>query len=276
MSDWNPWTPIRLLWKRRDLLWQFTKRNVQTGFRGSYLGILWVVLGPLLMLGVYTFVFGVVFGGGFETTLEGETIRKEGVDFALGIFLGLSVLNLISGVLGSCSTLIVSNPNFVKKVVFPLEVLPVAQVGNLLFHYVVCLLLCLAGMFLLGDGLSANCVWVPLVVAPVALMALGIGWLLSALGVFFRDLAQLTQVFGMVLLYASGVFYSASMIPPKFWMFLRLNPVLHVIDQLRQLVLWQTGPDWGKVGLLWLSGIIIFQIGFWIFQKLRMDFADVL
>ena len=197
MSDWNPWTPIRLLWKRRDLLWQFTKRNVQTGFRGSYLGILWVVLGPLLMLGVYTFVFGVVFGGGFETTLEGETIRKEGVDFALGIFLGLSVLNLISGVLGSCSTLIVSNPNFVKKVVFPLEVLPVAQVGNLLFHYVVCLLLCLAGMFLLGDGLSANCVWLPLVVAPVALMALGIGWLLSALGVFFRE-GQYTLTFVVI------------------------------------------------------------------------------
>ena len=122
MNDWNPYTPVKLLWMRRDLLWQFTKRNIQTGFRGSYLGVFWVVLGPLMMLGLYSFVFGVVFGGGFESIQNGgERVRLEGVDYALGIFLGLSVLNLVSGALASCSTLIVSNPNFVKKVVFPLE-----------------------------------------------------------------------------------------------------------------------------------------------------------
>jgi lipopolysaccharide transport system permease protein len=277
MNDWNPCTPVKLLWMRRDLLWQFTKRNVQTGFRGSYLGVFWVVLGPLMMLGLYSFVFGVVFGGGFEGVLDGgERVRLEGVDYALGIFLGLSVLNLVSGSLASCSTLIVSNPNFVKKVVFPLEILPVAQVGNLLFNFMISLLLCLAGLMILGPGLSVTFLWIPFILFPVILIIAGIGWLVSALGVFFRDLAQLTQIIGMILLYASGVFYSVSMVPPNFWQFLRFNPILQVIDQLRRVALWQVEPNLVKIGVLWLVGLFFFQLGYWVFRRLRPDFADVL
>jgi lipopolysaccharide transport system permease protein len=203
-------------------------------------------------------------------------VRLEGVDYALGIFLGLSVLNLVSGALASCTTLIVSNPNFVKKVVFPLEILPVAQVGNLLFNFLISLLLCLVGMALLGPGLSLMFLWIPLILFPVILIIAGIGWLISALGVFFRDLAQLTQILGMILLYASGVFYSVSMVPASFWQFLRFNPILQVIDQLRRVALWQIEPSLVKIGILWLVGLLIFQFGYWVFSRLRPDFADVL
>ncbi len=276
MADLNPLTPIMLLWKRRELLWQFTKRNVQTGFRGSYLGAFWLVISPLLMLGLYTFVFGVVFGGSFEnTSAAGEKIKLAGINYALGIFLGLSVLNLITGVLGSSSTLITFNPNFVKKVVFPLEILPVAQAGNLIFQFGISLLLCFAGLIFLGPGASPLMLWTPLILFPVVLIALGVGWLLSALGVFFRDLAQLTQFVGMLLLYASGVFYSTSMIPAKFWLFLKWNPILHIIDQLRKTALWQVEPDYVSLGFLWISGFLIFQVGFWVFRRLRPDFADL-
>ncbi len=277
LQDWNPATPARSLWKRRDLLWQFTKRNVQSGFRGSVLGVFWVVLSPLLMLGLYTFVFGVVFGGGFEQVVaDGAVVRKEGVSYALGIFLGLSVMNLVSGTLSSCATLVVANPNFVKKVVFPLEVLPVAQVGNLAFNFCICLLLCLVGAVTVGDGFSSAWVWLPLIILPVFLIALGAGWLLASMGVFFRDLGQLTQFLGMVLLYASGVFYSVGKIPAAYWTFLKWNPVLHIVDQLRQVVLWQTVPDGRTILLLWVSGLMVFQGGYWVFQRLRPDFADVL
>jgi len=277
LQDLNPATPVCRLWQRRDLLWQFTKRNVQTGFRGSYLGVFWVVLSPLMMLALYTFVFGVVFGGNFEQAgADGEVVRKEGAGYALGIFLGLSMLNLFSGTLSSCSTLVVANPNFVKKVVFPLEVLPVAQVGNLAFNYCICLVLCLLGALFFGGGVNGTWLWIPVIMVPVILASLGVGWLLSSLGVFFRDLAQLTQFLGMVLLYASGVFYSVSKIPPGYWSVLKWNPLLHAVDQLRQVVLWQTAPVGERVLYIWVSSLVIFQVGYWVFQRLRMDFADVL
>ena len=277
LKDWNPVTPLILLNMRRDLLWQFTKRNIQSGFRGSLLGVFWVVLSPLLMLALYTFVFGVVFGGSFEQlNAEGQLVRKDGASYALGIFLGLSVMSLISGTLSSSATLIVSNPNFVKKVVFPLEVLPVAQVGNLAFNFSISLGLCLIGAILVGDGFCMAWIWLPLIILPIVFISLGTGWLLASLGVFFRDIAQLTQFLGMVLLYASGVFYSIEKIPESYWNFLKLNPVLHIVDQLRQAILWQEIPDPDILIMLWVSSLVVFQVGYWVFQRLRSDFADVL
>ena len=277
LKDWNPVRPLLLLNMRRDLLWQFTKRNIQSGFRGSLLGVFWVVLSPLLMLALYTFVFGVVFGGSFEQlNAEGHLVRKDGASYALGIFLGLSVMSLISGTLSSSATLIVSNPNFVKKVVFPLEVLPVAQVGNLAFNFSISLGLCLIGAILVGDGFCMAWIWLPLIILPSVFISLGTGWLLASLGVFFRDIAQLTQFLGMVLLYASGVFYSVGKIPETYWNFLKLNPVLHIVDQLRQAILWQEIPDRNILIMLWVSSLVVFQAGYWVFQRLRSDFADVL
>ena len=277
LKDWNPVTPLTLLNMRRDLLWQFTKRNIQSGFRGSLLGVFWVVLSPLLMLALYTFVFGVVFGGSFEQlNAEGHLVRKDGASYALGIFLGLSVMSLISGTLSCSATLIVANPNFVKKVVFPLEVLPVAQVGNLAFNFSISLVLCLIGATLVGDGFCMAWIWLPLIILPSVFISLGIGWLVASIGVFFRDIVQLTQFLGMVLLYASGVFYSVGKIPEIFWSFLRLNPVLHIVDQLRQAILWQEIPDRDILIMLWVSSLVVFQTGYWVFRRLRSDFADVL
>ena len=277
LKDWNPVTPLTPLNMRRDLLWQFTKRNIQSGFRGSLLGVFWVVLSPLLMLALYTFVFGVVFGGSFEQlNAEGHLVRKDGASYALGIFLGLSVMSLISGTLSCSATLIVANPNFVKKVVFPLEVLPVAQVGNLAFNFSISLVLCLIGATLVGDGFCMAWIWLPLIILPSVFISLGIGWLVASLGVFFRDIVQLTQFLGMVLLYASGVFYSVGKIPEIFWSFLRLNPVLHIVDQLRQAILWQEIPDRDILIMLWVSSLVVFQTGYWVFRRLRSDFADVL
>lgn len=279
MNALNPVKSFGDLWRHRGIILQFSKRYVQMGFRGSALGALWIVLGPLLMLGLYSFVFGSVFKGSFSITTDAGILHAKGVDFALGIFLGLIVLNLFSGVLGAGSGLIVSNPNFVKKVVFPLEILPVALVGQLLFNFAMSLVLCLIGLGLLGPGVSVSWLWAPLVILPVILMGIGLAWMFSAIGVFLRDVGQLAPFLGSVLLYASAVFYPVSLIQEKepiFWMILKWNPALHCVDQLRRVLLWGLEPNWNRLFFVWVAGIVMFQLGAWVFHRLREDFADLL
>ncbi len=260
--------------RHRHLLWQFLVRNVKTQHRGSYLGAFWLVANPLLMLGLYTFVFGVVFGGRFGVK-PGETT----LDYAFGVFLGLTVLNLFSATLGSAPGIIVGQPNFVKKVVFPVEVLPLAQVGALAHNMLISLGLCLVGVAFLGDGLSWQALWIPVILAPVLFLAIGVAWFLSALGVFLRDVNHVTQFLGMVALYSSGVFYSASKareVAPEFWIVLKWNPLIHVIECLRQVTLWGQDLNFLHLGYAWGTGLLAFVLGAYVFQSLRPGFADVL
>ncbi len=281
MNDWNPVQSVASLWKRSDIIYQFTRRYIQLGFRGSMLGIFWIVLGPLLMLGLYSFVFGSVFGGSFEKTLaNGEILTAKGVDYALGIFIGLSVLNLFTGVLGICSSLIVTNPNFVKKVVFPLEILPVAQVGQLTFNFMVNLVLCLLGIAILGPGVQMQWIWLPVIILPLLFLGVGLAWFVSAVGVFVRDIGQLSPFIGAVLLYSSAVFYPVSKLNEEeyqyFWAFLKWNPLLHGVDQLRQVLMWGMEPSYASISQLWVSGAVFYLLGHWTFTRLRDDFADLL
>ena len=266
--------PIVSLFKRSELLWQFLLRNVKSRHRGSFLGALWLVMNPLLMLSLYVFAFGVVFGGRFTDSPDESTL-----DYALGIFLGLNVLGLVSGIIGASPGLIVGQPNFVKKVVFPLEILPAAMTGALAYDLLIGLGLCLIGIAIFGPGLTLSVFYVPVILGPVFLMALGLSWFFSALGVFVRDIGHLGSFLGLALLYASGVFYSAEkaeMAAPGIWSFLQWNPLLQIIDSLRQVTLWGGELDWWKVGYAWIFGIIVFVCGAWFFNRLRTAFADVL
>lgn len=231
------------------------------------------------MLGLYSFVFG-LFGGFFDIEDgQGGRLRAEGVDYALGIFLGLTVLNLINGVLSSSPALIVGNPNFVKKVVFPLDVLPVAVVGQFGFNFAVSFVLCLLGLALLGPGAGWVWLWTPVVLIPLVFLVLGLAWLLSACGVFLRDTGQLTPFLGTALLYSSAVFYPVSLVAkeyPGIWVFLKWNPILHGVDQLRQILLWGMEPDFSWVLYLWAVGVGTLFAGHWVFHRLREDFADLL
>ena len=142
---------ILSVYQNRGLLWQFLLRNVRQRHRGSILGSLWLVLNPLLMLSLYVFVFGIVFGGRFTDSPSESTL-----DYALGVFLGLCVMNLVSGTIGSSPTIIVSQPNFVKKVVFPLDVLPIAHIGAMSYDLLIGLALCLSGVCFFGSGFSQS------------------------------------------------------------------------------------------------------------------------
>ena len=262
--------PVPALWRHRSLVWQFIVRNVEVRHKGSHLGLVWSFANPLLMLALYVFVFGFVFGGSFNA-IPGETK----VDYGLGIFVGLSIFHFVSEVLGQAPTVIVANPNFVRKVVFPLEILPVATVGASFFHFLISIGLALLGVAFLGPGIGTGVLWLPVIVVPVLLWGLGVAWLLSALGVFFRDINQLVGFLTMALMFASAVFYPASKIPPEAWAVLRLNPLIHAIELSRDAALWGLPMSIPHLAYLWASGVTACIVGYYTFRRLRTAFADV-
>ncbi|WP_438479464.1 ABC transporter permease [Oleiharenicola lentus] len=254
----------------RELLWQFTLRNVELRHKGSHLGLVWSFLNPLLMLGLYVMVFGYIFDGKF-----GVTANETRVDYALGIFLGLTLFHFISEVLGTSPALIVGNPNFVKKVVFPLEILPAAAVATAFFHMLISLCLAVICLLLFGIPLTPEFLWLPVIIVPVVLLALGMAWFFSALGVFIRDIGQMVQFVSMVLMWASGVFYSAQK-HPEAWIYLRFNPLLLAIDLIRDAVLWARPINFNHLGYVYLFSIGVCLIGHIAFKRMKPAFADVL
>ena len=270
-ASFAPLAFVTDLWRQRELLWQFTLRNVEMRHKGSHLGLIWSFLNPLLMLGLYTLVFGYIFGGKF-----GILPNETKVDYALGIFFGLTLFQFFAEVLGVSPLAIVGNPNFVKKVVFPLEILPAANVGGAIFHLLISLGLTLISVVLFGQGIGWGILWLPVIIAPLVLVALGTAWLFSALGVFFRDLGQFMQFLTMALMYASAVFFSASKIPPAIWVFLRFNPLLLAIELARDAALWQRPLNFHHLAYLYATGVLACYLGHLAFRKMKPAFADVL
>jgi len=269
-------TAFHRLARRRDLLWQFTVRAIEMKHRGSYLGMLWAVLNPLLMLGLYVFVFSTIFGGRFNA-LPDETK----MDYALGLFLGLVFFNVLSETLGVAPTLVVSNTNLVKKVVFPLEILPLAQLGASWFNFLINGVLLLAGIATLGRGFTLHgLMCLPVIILPHLLLTIGLGWLLAALGVFFRDIQHVVQFVAQIILYASAIFYSPQLIQkapwPWAWEILKWNPLLHTVDLARDALLWQHPIDRHHLLFTYLAGGAAFVLGGWCFKKLQPAFADVI
>lgn len=270
LAGLNPVAPLRQLAARRELLWQFTKRNFEQRHKGSYLGIAWAVLNPLLMLGLYYIVFGKIIS---------KVSAAESADFALNLLVGLTIFHFLAEVIGQSPTLIVANPNLVKKVVFPVEILPVANLGASLVNFGVSLTLVVIGQALFGSqGLNLTILWLPLLLVPIILLGAGVGWLLSAAGVFLRDITQTTQFASMVLMYVSAVFFSVQSIQhyPALWSVLKLNPVLQSIRLCRETILQHHDLNLPLLGWLYLASLLAFVFGHACFAALRPSFSDVL
>jgi len=258
------------LWTHRELLWQFTLRNVELRHKGSHLGLIWSILNPLLMLSLYVLVFGYIFGGKF-----GVLPNESSADYALGIFLGLTLFHFVAEVLGIAPSIIVGNPNFVKKVVFPLEILPAANVGGAIVHLLISFALVLVSMVVFGISLSIGWFWMPVIILPVVLLGLGVAWLVSALGVFLRDIGQVMQFISTALMWASGVFFSAQHYPAA-WPYLRYNPLLLAIDLTRDAVLWARPLNFHHLSYLYAVGFAACWLGHLAFRRMKPAFADVL
>lgn len=271
----NPPTSLlslaRSLWRHRELISQMTRREVVGRYRGSVMGLAWSFFNPILMLVVYTFVFSVVFKARWGT---GSDDSQTG--FAIVLFVGMIVYGLFAEMANRAPGLILSNVNYVKKVIFPLEILPVVGLGAALFHSLISLGVLLVAILLIKGSLAWTVIFFPLILMPLLIATLGVAWFLASIGVFVRDVGQTVGIFTTVLMFISPVFYPITSLPGKYQIWLMLNPITFVIEQSRAVMIFGKQPDWAGLGIYVGASLIVAWAGYWWFQKTRKGFADVL
>jgi lipopolysaccharide transport system permease protein len=261
----------RSLWRNRQLILQMTKREVVGRYQGSALGLIWTFLNPVFMLAVYTFVFSVVFQARWG--VGGEESRTQ---FAVVLFVGMIVHGLFAEVLNRAPGLVLSNVNYVKKVVFPLEILPVVSIGAALFHSLISLGVLLIAFVLFNGYLQWTAVLVPLILLPLVILTLGLAWMLASLGVFLRDVGQTIGIITTVMLFLAPVFYPVTALPEEIRPWIMANPLTFIIEQAREVLIWGRMPDWIGLGCYTAVAVAITWAGYAWFQKTRKGFADVL
>ena len=272
-SIWSLLNPLEMgrdLLKQRRLLWKFTVRNIEMQHKGSFLGGAWTLLQPVFLFAVYAFVFLAVFDSRFGV-IEAETR----IDYAIGLFLGLLLVQVVQEALAASPHLILGHPNFVKKVVFPVEILPAALVGAAAFRCLVGLMLVFAAVMVWGTPLTWSALWIVPLFLCLIFVSLGCAWTFAAIGVFVRDVAPVVQLLSVLLMFARAVFYSFDSIPANF-AFLRYNPLLVIVEQSRAVLLWHLPPDPAALLYTGVSSIGSCLAGYAIFSGLREAFADVL
>lgn len=257
-------------WRNRQLIRNLVQREVLGRYKGSVLGIFWSLATPIFMLAVYTFVFSVVFkarwGGGSDSKTE----------FALLLFAGLIIFNLFSECIGRAPGLILANVNYVKKVVFPLEVLPWVSMGSALFHFAVSLGVWLVAYLVLFGVPHWHVVLLPLVVLPLVLFVMGLSWALASLGVYLRDVGQIIGLVITVLMFLTPIFYPASALPEAYQPLMFFNPLTLPIEMARDMLYWSKVPQLGTLAIYTAGAGAFAMLGFAWFQKTRKGFADVL
>ncbi|EPH2692817.1 ABC transporter permease [Klebsiella aerogenes] len=266
----SPWEIVRTFVRHRKLIINLTRREITGRYKGSLFGILWSFFNPIFMLVVYTFVFSFIFNARWSV----ESTSKA--EFALVLFAGLIVFNFFSECAIKAPGTILSNVNYVKKVIFPLEILPIVNALSVLFHACVSISVWLI-FYIIEIGLPHVTVLLfPIFLLPLFVFVLGIGWLLSSLGVFLRDVGQLISIFVTALMFLSPIFYPVTAIPEKYRPLLNLNPLAPAISQFREIFYWGTIPSM-SIYATYLFGCALFAwFGFIVFQKTRKGFADVL
>lgn len=258
------------LWRNRALVALLVKRDVVGRYRGSLFGILWSFFHPVFMLIIYTFVFSIVLGARWN---EGSDSK---VEFALVLFAGLMVFNLFAEVLNRAPNLIVSNVNYVKKVVFPLEILPWVTIGAALFHTLVSFSVWVIFHAIFFGAPHLTLFLFPLVLLPVVLLVAGVSWLVASLGVYLRDVGQVVGVVTTALLFLSSIFYPITALPESYRTVLYLNPLVSLVEQARDSLMWGNIPSVRAWLVLLSVGVATAWLGFAWFQKTRKGFADVL
>ena len=257
-------------WRNRSLIKSLVKREIIGRYRGSIFGLLWSFINPVFMLLVYTFVFSVVFqakwGGGSDSKVE----------FALILFAGLIMFNLFAECINRAPSLIISNTNYVKKVVFPLEILPWVSLGAALFHSIISLFVWLIVYVIFYGIPHLTVLLLPLIMLPFIFLTMGLSWGLSALGVYLRDISQLVGIFTTALMFLSPIFYPITALPESYQRIMLFNPLTSVIESIRDILFWGRLPDMTILLLFFIVALLIAFLGFAFFQKTRKGFADVL
>lgn len=257
-------------WRNRQLIRNLVQREVVGRYKGSVLGIFWSLATPIFMLAVYTFVFSVVFKARWGAGSDSKT------EFALLLFAGLIIFNLFSECISRAPGLILANVNYVKKVVFPLEVLPWVSMGSALFHFAVSLGVWLVAYLVLFGVPHWHIVLLPLVVLPLVLFVMGLSWALASLGVYLRDVGQIIGLVITVLMFLTPIFYPASALPEAYQPLMFFNPLTLPIEMARDMLYWGKVPQLGTLAIYSAGSGAFVMLGFAWFQKTRKGFADVI
>jgi lipopolysaccharide transport system permease protein len=258
-------------WKNRSLIWQLLKRDVQARYRGSALGLLWALATPIIMLSIYTFVFQTVFKSRWSDT-NGDTT----LSFAIILFLGLSIHGLLTETLTKSPLLIVGNQNFVKKIVFPLSILSWVTLLSGLVTFLISFSLLLVLILVELKTIPVTALLIPIILLPYCILMLGISWILAALGVYLRDIQQITGTLATFLLFLSPVFYSTSILPESFQVLIFLNPLSYVVEASRDVLIYGNLPSFGGLAIYSVVAITVAYLGNYFFRKVSPGFADVL
>lgn len=256
-------------WNRRDLFLEFTKRSIVGRYSGAHLGVIWSFFNPLLMLAVYTLAFREFLG------MRWPNADTRG-EFSLMIFCGMIVHSLLVECLTNAPTCIVGNANLVKKVVFPLAILPCVTVASALFHAALSVLVLLLFVYATQHSLSATVLYLPLIFLPYSLLLCGISWFMASLGVFVRDVTQVAGVIATMFMFLSPVFYPATSLKESYRGVMAYNPLTLIIEQTRSLVMFGQPPAWQALAMYTLVALVVMAFGYWWFQRTRDGFADVL
>jgi lipopolysaccharide transport system permease protein len=267
-----PGPGVATLWQHRELIVQFTKREIQGRYKGSHLGFLWSFITPVVMLLVYAFVFGVVFKARWPHEGGGDSLAE----FAVVMFAGQLAFQAFAEPVGRAAGLIVGVPNFVKKVVFPLQILPVAVVGAAIYHVAIGMMIALAGSVVVFHSIPWTVILIPLSLLPIAMLALGLMWFLASLGVYLRDVGNVVSVCLQVLYFATPIFYPVTAIPEDYRFIMNLNPLATMVNLVRgHLILGSVG-DLASWMFAFGAGFVVMQLGYAWFNVTRKGFADVL
>jgi lipopolysaccharide transport system permease protein len=256
--------------RNRSLVMELTRREILGRYRGASFGMLWSLFSPFLMLLVYTLAFGFVLKGRWPGA------GTSTWDFAIIVFVGLIVHGMFAECLTRSPQLIVGNANLVKRVVFPLDLLVWSMAFTALFHLGMNTLV-LLGLRLFAEGqVAPTALLFPIVVLPLLVLTVGVAWIVSALGVFFRDLGQVVGVVATAMLFLSSAIVPVASVPEQYRLAFQLNPLTFIIDQSREVLLWNRMPDWTGLAIYMAIALVVAFVGHALFAKMRRGFADVL
>jgi lipopolysaccharide transport system permease protein len=275
----NPVGMLAELWSRRDLIGQFSQRYFLARHRGTHLGMVWALLFPLVLLAVYSFIFNFVFTARSARMVPdgaGGALPETQTQYAVALFLSLTIFNIFSESVVRSAGLVLDNTNYVKRVVFPLEVLPVSSLMSAVKFSLFGLGLSLAGVVAFYPKVYATVLLLPVVVLPMLALALGLAWFIASLAVFVRDIGNLVViVVGQILFFLTPIFYRADDLKEWAWI-VRVNPLGVVIESARQVTLYGQMPDWRALAGVLVVGLVVMQLGYAWFMKSKRGFADVL
>jgi lipopolysaccharide transport system permease protein len=267
----SPVAMAKNLYAHQELIRAYAKREYEATYRATFLGGAWSLLTPLILLSLFSFVFGYIFQGRFNVT-----IQESPLDFAMALFIGLSLYTCIGTALTQSPTLMFSAATYVKTLDFPIEIIPFASTVNILKNLMISLGLTFVAFVIVKGYIHWTIVFIVLHIITVGMLIAGLSWFLSALSVFVPDTPSITSPISMILMFLSGVFFSIDNMPSHLRIFFNINPLAVIIDQARAAFLYGRIPDFGLLAMIMVLSFCVMLLGYYFFNRTKNAFADVL